>query len=102
MHPEKVTAWCEFWAGGVIGPYFFEKDVGQTITVKGERYRSMITEFFLPKLNDMDIKDMWFQQDGATCHTAHSALDILHKRFEVTIISCGSSTNVNWSSRRLI
>ncbi|EFN80658.1 hypothetical protein EAI_10412, partial [Harpegnathos saltator] len=27
MHPQKVTVWCGFWAGGVTGPYFFENDV---------------------------------------------------------------------------
>ncbi|EFN81170.1 hypothetical protein EAI_00691, partial [Harpegnathos saltator] len=66
MHPQKVTVWCGSWAGGVIGPYFFENDVGVAITVNGERYRTMITNFFWPKLNDMDVDDMWFQQDGAT------------------------------------
>ena len=23
LHPQKVTVWCGFHAGGVIGPYFF-------------------------------------------------------------------------------
>lgn len=40
MHPQKVTVWYAFWAGGVIDPYFFEKDVGEAITVNGERYRT--------------------------------------------------------------
>ncbi|GFU79310.1 uncharacterized protein TNCV_2138331 [Trichonephila clavipes] len=22
LHPEKLTAWCALWAGGIIGPYF--------------------------------------------------------------------------------
>ena len=25
MHPQNVTVWCGFWAGGIIGPYFFLK-----------------------------------------------------------------------------
>lgn len=37
MPPEKVTSWCGFWAGGVFGPYFFENNVGQAITINGER-----------------------------------------------------------------
>ncbi|KAG8322377.1 hypothetical protein J6590_024724 [Homalodisca vitripennis] len=28
VHPQKVTVRCGFWAGGVIGPYFFENNVG--------------------------------------------------------------------------
>ncbi|EFN77040.1 hypothetical protein EAI_10270, partial [Harpegnathos saltator] len=81
MHPQKITVWCGFWAGGVISPYFFKNDVGEAITVNGERYRTMITNIFWPKLNDMDVDNMWFQQDGATCHTADATMDILHERF---------------------
>jgi hypothetical protein len=25
LHAQRATVWCEFWAGGVIGPYFFRK-----------------------------------------------------------------------------
>ena len=68
---------------------FFEKDVGQAITVNGEYYRSMIINFFWPELDDLDINNMWFRQDGATCHTAHATLDILHERLEGMVISRG-------------
>jgi len=45
----------------------------------------------------MDTDNMWFQQDGATCHTPHATMDILHKRFEGMVISRGG--NVNWPPR---
>ncbi|GFV30303.1 uncharacterized protein TNCV_97781 [Trichonephila clavipes] len=32
----------------------------------------MITNFFIPELNNHDVQELWFQQDGATCHTAHN------------------------------
>ncbi|GFY21813.1 transposable element Tc3 transposase [Trichonephila clavipes] len=32
----------------------------------------MITNFFIPELNNHDVQDLWFQQDGATCHTARA------------------------------
>ena len=97
MHPQKVTVWCGFWAGGVIGPYFFENDVGEAITVTGERYRRMITDFFWPKLDDIHLDDMWFQQDGATSHTADATMDLLHERFEGMVIS--RRGDVNWPPR---
>ncbi|CAK9833058.1 hypothetical protein ANTRET_LOCUS9796 [Anthophora retusa] len=25
MHPQRVTVWCGFWSGGIIGPFFFSK-----------------------------------------------------------------------------
>ena len=65
MHPEKVTV-CEFWSGGIIGPYFFQNEADIAITVNGERYRSMISNFLWPKMDDVDTDNMWFQQDGAT------------------------------------
>ncbi|GFU94961.1 hypothetical protein TNCV_332971 [Trichonephila clavipes] len=46
LHPEKLTVWCALWAGGIIGPYFFKNDEGHNVTVNGDRYRAMITNFF--------------------------------------------------------
>lgn len=45
MHPLRVTVWCGFWAAGVIGPYFFEDIDGNAVTVNGQRYRDMVTDF---------------------------------------------------------
>ncbi|GFW14920.1 uncharacterized protein TNCV_1563821 [Trichonephila clavipes] len=45
LHPEKLTVWCALWAGGIIGPYFFKNDEGNNVTVNGDRYRAMITNF---------------------------------------------------------
>jgi len=63
-------------------------EVGVAIT-NGERYRSMISNFLWPKMNDMDTDNMWFQQDGATCHIPHATMNILHERFEGMVISRG-------------
>ncbi|GFV36672.1 transposable element Tc3 transposase [Trichonephila clavipes] len=75
LHPEKLTVWCALWAGGIIGPYFFKNDEGHYVTVNGDRY--MITNFFLPELNNHDVQELWFQQDGATCHAARATIDLL-------------------------
>ncbi|GFW82083.1 hypothetical protein TNCV_200701 [Trichonephila clavipes] len=45
LHPEKLTVWCALWAGGIIGPYYFKNDEGHNVTVNGDRYRAMITNF---------------------------------------------------------
>ncbi|GFW56521.1 uncharacterized protein TNCV_1862311 [Trichonephila clavipes] len=75
LHPEKLTVWCALWAGGIIGPYFFKNDEGHNVTVNGDRYRAMITNFLIPELNNHDVLELWFQQDGATCHTARATID---------------------------
>lgn len=71
LYPQKITVWCGFHAGGVIGPYFFVDDHDRHVTVNGERYRGMLENYFWPQLDDLDLDDMWFQQDDATCHTAY-------------------------------
>ncbi|GFX38123.1 transposable element Tc3 transposase [Trichonephila clavipes] len=75
LHPEKLTVWCALWADGIIGPYFFKNDEGHNVTVNGDRYRAMITSFFIPELNNPDVQELWFQQHGATCHTARATND---------------------------
>ncbi|GFX44471.1 zinc finger MYM-type protein 6 [Trichonephila clavipes] len=60
LHPEKLTVWCALWAGGIIGPYFFKNDEGHNVTVNGDRYRAMITNFFIPELNNHDVQELWF------------------------------------------
>ncbi|GFY22599.1 putative transposable element [Trichonephila clavipes] len=87
LHPEKLTVWCALWAGGIIGPYFFKNDEGHNVTVNGDRYRAMITNFFIPELNNHDVQELWFQQDGATCHTARATIDLLKDTFGDRLIS---------------
>ncbi|GFT75711.1 putative DD41D transposase [Trichonephila clavipes] len=81
LHPEKLTVWCALWAGGIIGPYFFKNDEGHYVTVNGDRYRAMITNFFISELNNHDVQELWFQQDGATYHTARATIDLLKDTF---------------------
>ncbi|GFV75666.1 DDE_3 domain-containing protein [Trichonephila clavipes] len=87
LRPEKLTACFALWAGGIIGPYFFKNDEGHNVTVNGDRYRAMITTFFIPELNNHDVQELWFQQDGATCHTARATIDLLKDTFGDRLIS---------------
>ena len=48
---------------GIIESYFFENEAGRAATVNGARYGDTITRFFLPKLDDIDVTNMWFQRD---------------------------------------
>ncbi|GFU92256.1 putative DD41D transposase [Trichonephila clavipes] len=97
LHPEKLTVWCALWAGGIIGPYFFKNDEGHNVTVNGDRYRAMITNFFIPELNNHDVQELWFQQDGATCHTTRATIDLLKDTFGDRLISRFGP--VNWPPR---
>ncbi|GFU66252.1 transposase [Trichonephila clavipes] len=87
LHPERLTVWCALWAGGIIGPYLFKNDEGHNVTVNNDRYRAMITNFFIPELNNHDVQELWFQQDGTTCHTARATIDLLKDSFGDRLIS---------------
>ena len=64
------------WSRGIIGPFFFENEQGEAVTVSGDRYRAMLSEFLFTKIEAVYIRNIWFQQDGATCHIATSELRV--------------------------
>lgn len=97
IHPQRVTVWCGFWSGGIIGPYFFENEAGETVTVNGLRYRTMINDFLWPELDDIDVDDVYFQQDGATCHTSNDTIALLREKFPGRVISRRGDRN--WPPR---
>ncbi|QQP36291.1 Transposable element Tc3 transposase [Caligus rogercresseyi] len=93
----RIWIWCGLWAGGIIGQFFFKDDRGRNVTVNGERYRAMITDFFLPQLAELNLVNMWFQQDGATCHTARETMNMLKDEFGEQLISRNGP--VSWPPR---
>ena len=76
---------------------FFENEQGEAVTVNGDRYLAMLNEFLFTKIEEQDIGNICFQQDGTTCHTAEATLDVLRPVFEDRIIS--RRVDVVWLSR---
>ena len=70
-HAKRISICCGFWSRGIIGPFFFENEQGEAVTVNGDRYRARLNEFLFTKIEEQDISNIWFQQDGAKCHTVH-------------------------------
>ncbi|GFW83399.1 uncharacterized protein TNCV_2544971 [Trichonephila clavipes] len=93
LHSEKLT----FGALYGLVESFFKNDEGHNVTVNGDRYRAMITNFFIPELNNHDVQELWFQQDGATCHTARATIDLLKETLGDRLISRFGP--VNWPPR---
>jgi len=71
----SLTVWCGVWAKGIIGPFFFEER-GHGVSVTAARYCGMLEDFVVPELRRLRIarRKVWWQQDGATAHTARAAL----------------------------
>ena len=57
----------------------------------------MLNEFLFTKIEEEDIGNIWFQQDGATCHTDEATLNVLRPVFEDRIIS--RRADVVWPPR---
>ena len=64
-----------------------ENEQGEAVRVNGDRYRAILKEFLFTKIEEEDIGNIWFQQDGAMCHTAEATLDVLRPVFKDRIIS---------------
>uniref|UniRef100_A0A0K2V0N3 Putative LOC100569746 [Acyrthosiphon pisum] n=1 Tax=Lepeophtheirus salmonis TaxID=72036 RepID=A0A0K2V0N3_LEPSM len=74
-----------------------KNEQGAAVTVSGVRYRAMLEDFLFSQMEKEDIGDIWFQKDGAACHTANVTVDILQIVFDNRIIS--RNGNVNWPYR---
>jgi hypothetical protein len=81
--------WSGIFAFGIIGPYFFEEESGNTVTVASDRSVHVVNEFLLPELRrrDIDLATFWFQQDRAKAHTDRQSMNTLRTVFEHRIIS---------------
>jgi hypothetical protein len=55
------------------------------------------SEVSVPSLDEMDVGDVWFQQDGATAHMARTAVRVLWERFPGRRISFRS--DLQWPAR---
>ena len=94
---KRVTVWCGFWSRGIIVPFFCENEQEETVTVNGDRYRAMLNEVLFTKIEEEDIGNIWFQQDGTTYHTAEATLDVLRPVFGNSLIS--RRADVVWPPR---
>lgn len=63
-----------------------------SVTVNAERYRAVLAKFWRALKNKLRsdpeaLQSQWFQQDGATAHTARATRDWLRERFGARLIS---------------
>ena len=79
-----------------MGLIFFENEVGAAVLVNVLRYRTTINEFLWSVLEDMDVDDVYFQQDGAgvTWHTSGETIGLLREKFLGRVIS--RNGDYNW------
>ena len=54
-----------------------------------ERYVEMLRNFLRPQLRSLRVhmEEMWFQQDGATVHTARASMTVVRQMFPRHVVS---------------
>ena len=57
----------------------------------------MISNDFVPKLEDMNVENLYFQQDGTTSHTASVTINLLKETICEGLIS--RNDPINWPPR---
>ena len=85
-------------AFGIVGPYFFENDNEETVTVNSERCVTMLEGSVEPQLGRLGIDPtaLHFQQDGATAHTVRKSMAVVREIFGTVISRFG---DIAWPVR---
>jgi hypothetical protein len=77
-----------------VGPHLLGSvalNEGTAVTVTCERYVEMLRNFSAElRRRGIDLSSVWFQQDGATVHTARASMSVLREMFPQHVISRGS------------
>ena len=89
LHSAKCTVWVAISKHGIIGPFWFENDVEETVTVNKKHYIVVLNKFrrALGASRGMRREEQWLQQDGATPYTVNITMEWLDHRFAGRLIS---------------
>ncbi|GFU62097.1 uncharacterized protein TNCV_4893151 [Trichonephila clavipes] len=94
--PEGSESWCRYQRAKAAGSPLKEIEQGLP-----NKIINQIKPTYLKLCNETLLKnvfmELWFQQDGATCHTARATIDLLKDTFGDRLISRFGP--VNWPSR---
>lgn len=82
LHPQKIGIWVAVSRRRILGPIFFRE------TVTAERYRGFLEEA-IGQMHDDELTTGYFQQDGATAHTANATIEHLETYYGDRVISRG-------------
>ena len=79
---QKLVVWCAISSAGLIGPFFFRDQDGNSVNINGENYLHKLQEFCIPQLSAVaDMQEVVFQQDGAPARYSREARSFLSEQF---------------------
>ena len=89
QNQKKAMSWAGLFNGKVIGPYWIEGTMNQYV------YRRLLEEQVWPAVRGIARRNqLYFMQDGATCHTTRMNLEFLHSKFQGRVIS--NKSDIIW------
>ena len=75
LHSKKVTVWAAFSSHGIIGPFFFEDENGNALSVNSKWYVEILQKFKTELRQRVgNTQDHWLMQDGASSHVSRLSL----------------------------
>lgn len=80
-------------SAGIRGPLLYNEDC-ETTTATSQRYLTILQTIFIPELRRRNIEmyNVWFQQDGAIPQTERILLDCLATKFREHFITLMATT----------
>lgn len=91
QYPESVNVWAGLVGDRIVGPFFIDG------TLTSEKYLRLLREYIFPAINNLNIPEPWFQQDGAPPHYGLNIRAVLNQNFPNRWIGRGGP--VNWPAR---
>lgn len=91
QQPQKVNVWAGLIGHQIVGPFFINGNL------TGEMYLDLLQQRIIPAINNLNIGDVWFQQDGAPPHYTQNVRHYLHQVFPQRWIGRGGE--VEWPAR---
>jgi hypothetical protein len=70
-----------------LSQFIFDNAAGRTVTANAESYKVMLEAYLHNDLHSLQQDLLWFQQDGATAHTAQTSMQVLRTMFPGRFIS---------------
>ncbi|GBN26204.1 Zinc finger protein 45 [Araneus ventricosus] len=90
----SITVWCGIFNDKLIGPAFYEE------TLTGQRYMELLQDVitdFVENLPLQQLRNVWFQHDGAPPHKISNVKQYLMETFQNQVIGYGDF--VEWPPR---
>lgn len=77
QRPQKVNVWIGILGHNIIGPFFIEGNL------TSESYLELLRDHVTPQLELLypNLRDIWFQQDGASAHFGLQVRQFLDQTF---------------------